>query len=140
MVMTVLFATVVTLIVMTAAVIAGKVSISAGQMLMLGAILIPGSLPFCALGLLVGSWAGARSAPAFVNLIYLPMIYLSGFLIPLPKSIDAIQLVSPAYHLDQLALQAVGARAGGTMIHLAVLVTVTVLCAFLALRRLARGE
>ena len=140
MLMTLLFAAVVSVIVMMAGMAAGKVSLSPRQLLALGAILVPGALPFCALGLLVGSWAGARSAPALVNLIYLPMIYLSGFLIPLPKSIDVIQLASPAYHLDRLALQAVGAPGSDAMIHGVVLVTVTVLCAALALRRLARGE
>jgi ABC-2 type transport system permease protein len=140
MAMTVLFATLVTCTVLTAGVAAGRVQLTGMQLLALGAILVPGSMPFCALGLLIGSWAGGRSAPALVNLIYLPMIYLSGFLIPLPKSIAAIQLVSPAYHLDQIALTAVGAPGRDVAVHGTVLAAMTLLAVTLALRRLARGE
>jgi ABC-2 type transport system permease protein len=33
-------------------------------------------LPFCAIGLFVGTLVSAKSAPAFVNLAYLPMMHL----------------------------------------------------------------
>ena len=140
MFMTLLFATLVTLTVIGAALAAGKVVVSGGQVIALAAIVVAGALPFCAIGLLIGSWAGGRSAPAFVNLLYLPMIYLSGFLIPLPKSIDAIQYVSPAYHLDRLALWAIGAPVAGVTVHVAVLASVTIVGSAAALRRLAAAE
>ena len=73
-----------------------------------------------------GSWASGRSAPAIVNLVCLPMICLSGILIPLPDSLAAIRTVSPAYHLDQPVLDALGwALQGGVRIHVMVLTTVT---------------
>jgi ABC-2 type transport system permease protein len=98
-----------------------------------------GALPFCALGFLVGSLASGKAAPAFVNLLYLPMIYLSGIFFPLPKSMHWIALISPAYHLDQLAFAAAGAPSEGTAaIHAMVLACVTLACTMLALRRLAR--
>jgi ABC-2 type transport system permease protein len=140
MFMTLLFAMLVTLTVIGAALAAGKVVVSGSQLTALVAIVVAGALPFCAIGLLIGSWAGGRSAPAFVNLLYLPMIYLSGFLIPLPTSIAAIQYASPAYHLDRLALWALGAPVAGVTVHLAVLALVTVVGATAALRRLAAAD
>jgi ABC-2 type transport system permease protein len=140
MFMTLLFAMLVTLTVIGAALAAGKVVVTGGQLVALAAIVVAGALPFCAIGLLIGSWAGGRSAPAFVNLLYLPMIYLSGFLIPLPKSIDAIQYVSPAYHLDRLVLWAIGAPVAGVAVHVAVLAAVTTVGAAAALRRLAAAD
>ncbi len=117
----------------------GHMRLSAGQILSLSVGNILGAAPFCALGLVIGTLTTAKSAPAFVNLLYLPMIYLSGFLIPLPKSLQWIALVSPAYHLDQLALAAIGAPSQGpNAIHVAVLVGVTLAPTLLAIRRLAR--
>ena len=117
----------------------GHVPFSAGPMLAFSLICIVGSAPFCALGFLVGSFASAKSAPAFVNLFYLPMIYLSGILFPLPKSAQWIAYLSPAYHLDQAALVVLGAPgSGGLWLHILVLAAVTVVCTALAVRRLAR--
>ena len=42
-----------------------------------------GVLPFCAIGLFVGSLVGAQGAPAVVNMIYLPMAFLAGLWMPL---------------------------------------------------------
>ena len=141
MLMATLLSAMVTLILVVAGIAAGKVTLTGSQVLALASIVIAGALPFCAMGLFVGSWAAGRSAPAFVNLLYLPMIYLSGFLIPLPKRIEAIQLVSPAYHLDRLALWAAGAPGGSAaIVHAAVLAGVTALFGALALGRLARSS
>jgi ABC-2 type transport system permease protein len=74
-----------------------------------------------------------------VNLLYLPMIYLSGILIPLPNSLGWIERLSPAFHLNQLALSAIAAPSqGGPLDHLAVLAGVTSVSTMLAIRRLAR--
>jgi ABC-2 type transport system permease protein len=140
MCMTALVALLVTLIVTAAALLSGKMSLTAGQFAAFGATLVGGSLPFSAMGLLIGTRVGGRSAPAFVNLLYLPMIYLSGFLIPLPKSFDAVTRFSPAYHLDRLALHAVGAARDDAMHHVVVLAGVTLAFGALAIRRLARNE
>jgi len=81
----------------------------------------------------------ALSAPAIINLLYLAMIYLSDFLIPLPKSIEWIALASPAYYLDQRALSAMGAPShGAALTHIGLLAAVTLLPAAMAIRRLAR--
>jgi ABC-2 type transport system permease protein len=139
MLMTLLLAAIVMLTLIVTGWSAGRVTLTPSQFLTLAAISVTGSLPFCAIGLFIGSWAAGRSAPAFVNLLYLPMIYLSGFLIPLPKTIAPIQLVSPAYHLDRLALWAAGAPGDSTaVVHVAVLVGVTLLFGALALHRFVR--
>jgi ABC-2 type transport system permease protein len=96
-------------------------------------------LPFCALGLFIGARVSAKSAPAIVGLFYLPMIYLSGFLIPLPKIVQWIAFVSPAFYLDQLVLRAAGAPSqGAAILHGAARAGVTLLLSALAIRRLAR--
>jgi ABC-2 type transport system permease protein len=110
-------------------------------MLAVSLVCILGSAPFCALGFLIGSLASAKSAPAFVNLLYLPMIYLSGILFPLPKSAEWIAHLSPAYHLDQIALAAVWApHAGIPLVHAAVLAAITVVFTAFAVRRVARHD
>jgi ABC-type Fe3+/spermidine/putrescine transport system ATPase subunit len=58
---------------------------------------------------------GPNSAPPIVNLIYLPMSFLSGLWIPfeiLPPVVKTIAPFLPAFHLGQLALGAIGAGAG----------------------------
>src|ERR1700756_657705 len=42
--------------------------------------LVAGSLPFSAMGLALGYFVGPNSAPAAINLIYLPMSFCRGFL------------------------------------------------------------
>jgi ABC-2 type transport system permease protein len=117
----------------------GHVKLAAGQLAALAVVCILGAAPFGALGMFIGTWASAKSAPAFVNLLYLPMIYLSGFLIPLPKSFDSVLLFSPASHLHLLALSVIGAQSkGDPLVHVAVLAGVTVVFTALAVRRLAR--
>jgi ABC-2 type transport system permease protein len=77
----------------------------------LAGILVAGVLPFCALGLAIGYFAGPNSAPAVVNLIYLPMAFLSGLFLPidfLPGPVQAIAPALPAYHLAQLAHSTIG--------------------------------
>ena len=77
--------------------------------------LVLGAIPFCALGLGLGYFAGPNSAPAIVNLIYLPMAFASGLWIPfemLPPVVKAIAPFLPPYHLGQLALGAIGAGRG----------------------------
>jgi ABC-2 type transport system permease protein len=140
MCMTALVALLVTLTVSVAAIAAGTVALTMGQFLRLTATLVGGSLAFSAIGLLIGSRVGGTSAPAFVNLLYLPMVYLSGVLIPLPKSFDTFTHVSPAYHLDRLALMAVGSPGDDAMGHVIVLAAVTIALGALAIRRLARAE
>lgn len=137
--MTLLFAILVMATMIAAAATLGHLRLPAGQFLSLALINIVGTLPFCAIGLFIGSRASSKSAPAFVNLAYLPMIYLSGFFFPLPKSIHWIEFMSPAFYLDQLALKSIGVHvSGSTALYSLVLIGFTVLFGLFALRRLQR--
>jgi ABC-2 type transport system permease protein len=139
MLMAMLFGVIVTATMIAAALTLGHLPLTAVQCLSLAAINILGALPFYALGLFLGTRTSAKVAPAITNIFYLAMIYLSGILFPLPKSMETMALVSPAYHLDQLAFRAVGAPSqGAVMVHVAVLAGMTLLLAGLSVRRLAR--
>ena len=73
-------------------------------------ILVLGSIPFSAMGLALGYFAKPNSAPAMVNLVYLPMSFCSGLWIPifvLPKVLQKVAQVLPPYHVAQLALNAI---------------------------------
>ena len=100
-----------------------------------------GVLPFCAMGLLLGSLIKGQGAPGMVNLVYLPMSFLSGLWFPLsmlPGFLQRIAPLWPSYHLDQLALQAVGLSRAAAWPHLLVLLGVTLAFLGLAARRLRR--
>ncbi len=94
--------------------------------------LVTGSLPFSAMGLALGYFTGPNSAPAMINLIYLPMSFCSGLWVPfmfLPKVVRQIALVLPPYHLSQLALGILGAgRHESTATHWEVLLAFTMIC------------
>jgi len=139
MAMSMLFVAII-MVSMAAAAPLGHLRLGGIQLLSLSLVNIAGALPFCALGFLVGSLASGKAAPAFVNLFYLPMIYLSGIFFPLPKSMHWVAATSPAYHLDQLAFAAAGAASEGqAALHVLVLAGVTLVCTMLALRRLERA-
>jgi ABC-2 type transport system permease protein len=101
------------------------VSLSLTQVLTLSIILVFGGLPFCLLGLTLGLLLKAESAPAVVNLVYLPMSFVSGLWIPitmLPNFLQSLAEFLPPYHLSQLALKVVALDTGGSVgKHLAIL-------------------
>ncbi len=107
-------------------------------------ILVTGSITFCALGLAVGFFVGPNSAAPIVNLIYLPMGFLSGLWIPiafLPKSVQDLALWLPPYHLAQLALGVVGKSTGEpVMLHVSALVVATLLFLTIAYAGYRRDE
>lgn len=78
--------------------------------------LVLGAVPFCALGLAIGFFAGPNSAPAVVNMIYLPLSFLSGLWVPidmLPRLLQRVATAMPPYHLAQMALNVIGIPTGG---------------------------
>lgn len=128
-------------LVVIAALIAGKISLSLGQVATIWAVLIVGTIPFSAIGLLIGALVSGSAAPAWGNLVFLPMMWLSGLFIPLPDFLKTWVIVWPAFHLNQLALGLAGVEQFTYIpptMAAAVLVGVTVLCGGLAVRRLAR--
>lgn len=141
MAMAMLFATIISLMLAVLATTLAGVTLQPSQWLLLLVVNVLGALPFCAMGLLIGVLAGGQGAPAVVNLIYLPMAFLSGLWLPLqilPAIFTKLAAVWPAYHLGQIALKVVGRDAGGSLaLHLGVLAVVTVAFFVLARRRLA---
>ena len=93
---------------------------------------LAGSLPFSALGLAIGYFAGPNRRPGVINLIYLPMSFCSGLWVPymfLPKVVKQIALALPPYHLSQLALGVVGAgNRNSAAMHWEVLLAFTLIC------------
>jgi ABC-2 type transport system permease protein len=115
--------------------------LSAGQLAIMATIFVVGTVPFAALGLFIGTYASGASAPAYANLVFLPMLWLSGLFIPLPKFLEPWALIWPAFHLNQVALGAAGVSEYSFVapqISAAVLVGFTVLFGGVAIRRLAR--
>jgi len=110
----------------------GGVRMPLAQFARLLGTLVAGSLPFSAMGLALGYFTGPNSAPATINLIYLPMSFCSGLWVPfmfLPKIVREIAQVLPPYHLSQLALGVVGAGShASTATHWEVLLAFTMIC------------
>ncbi len=99
--------------------------------------LVLGSVPFCAMGLAIGAWAKPQSAPAVVNLIFMPMSFLSGLWMPLqflPAFMQKLATVFPAYHLGQLAYTAAGIQPSALLPHVAALAAFTVIFLLVAAR------
>lgn len=141
MCMALLVAAIVSVILMCLAVFVAGVSLSPSRIVAFFAVEVLGVLPFSALGLLVGTLVKGQAAPGVVNLIYLPMAFLSGLWFPLsimPSFLQSIGPVWPSYHLDQLALSAVGLGQGNELVHVAVLLGFTVAFVLIAARRLRR--
>jgi len=143
MAMAALFALIIYVVLAAMAFGLGGVRLDAVQWLLLGLIAVLGVLPFCALGLLIGSRANASAAPALINFIYLPMAFLSGLWMPLsilPGVISQLAPLWPAYHLAQLALGVIGqVQNGAAANHVLAAAGFTVVCFFIARRWLARG-
>ena len=118
------------------------VSLTLGQagMLLLTGML--GVLPFCAMGMFIGTLVKGQGAPGVLNLIYLPMSFLSGLWVPLsmlPATLQHIAPVWPSAHLQALALGALGLSQAATLWpHVLVLGVYGAVFLLLATRRLRR--
>ena len=113
--MAAIFSTIIVLLLFAMGRIMGGVAMPFGTAAALLGVLVAGSITFCALGLALGFLAGPNSAAPIVNLIYLPMGFLSGLWIPiafLPKGVQDVALWLPPYHFSQLALKVIGASRG----------------------------
>jgi ABC-2 type transport system permease protein len=120
----------------------GGVRLPLATWVTLAASLVAGAIPFCAFGLALGYLAGPNSAPAVINLLYLPMAFASGLWFPveaLPGWLQRIAPWLPAFHLGQLGLGALGlpvrVAAGQAALALAVFTIVSLAAASLGYRR-----
>ncbi len=105
------FAIIIFAILSTIGVTMGHVHMSHHQWFHLALTVIGGVLPMAAMGLLLAMLVPANAATGVVNLIYLPMSFLSGLWIPLeglPKWLSRFAPMWPTWHLGQLAVWSVG--------------------------------
>lgn len=112
----------------------GGVRLAPSEWLLLGGALVLGSIPFATLGFVLGYVATSNSAPAIVNMIAMPMAFLSGLFIPvqfMPKFVQNIAPAMPAYHLAKIGQAIVGmAGSGSVASHVLALAEFTALFAF----------
>jgi ABC-2 type transport system permease protein len=108
----------------------GGVRLSAGEWTGLAGVLVLGAVPFCLIGLALGLAVSPAAAPGIVNLIHLPLAFLSGLALPveaLPAAIRTLAQGLPQYHLGQLALGVIGhASQPDPLTHVLVLASTTV--------------
>lgn len=141
MLMAMLFATLTFTSLLITALLVGKLTLSAPQLLAVAVVMIAGVLPFCAMGLFIGSHVSGSAAPAVANLVFLPMMWLGGLFVPLPKFLQAQAVIWPSFHLNQVATGVANLTEFHfvpTILSVGVLVAITVLFGGLAIHRLAR--
>jgi ABC-2 type transport system permease protein len=141
MLMAMAAAAVVIVLLLAMALSVGQVTLSVAQAAALLLTGVLGVLPFCALGMFVGTLIKGQGAPGMLQLIYLPMSFMSGLWFPLPMLPSFLQRIAPvwpSYHLDRLALASVGMREGPLLPHVLVLIGFAVIFLLLAARRLRR--
>ena len=142
MAMALLFSAIVSLLLAVVAATLGDVALAPAQWATLWAVHVLGAIPFCAIGLYIGTVANGSGAPAIVNLLYLPMAFLSGLWLPLsvlPPLLAKLAPVWPSYHHAQIALKVVGRDAGGALwMHVGVLAVMAVAFFVLSRARLER--
>ena len=139
--MAMLFAAIIGVMLLALGMMLGGVQMTSSQVALLLCVAVLGVVPFCALGLLVGTLVKGQAAPGMVNLVYLPMAFLSGLWLPLamlPKVLGGIAPIWPSYHLNTLMQVAAGMRHGGVALHLLALAGFTAAFLLLAARRLRR--
>jgi ABC-2 type transport system permease protein len=120
----------------------GGVHISLTEYLRMLSLVIVGSIPFAAMGLLLALIAPFNSAPGIANMIYLPMSFLGGLWLPidlLPNFLQKLAPIFPTYHLRQLMITVFGyTGAGRPSTHWLSLFGFTCImlgCAWIAFRR-----
>jgi ABC-2 type transport system permease protein len=85
----------------------GDVHLSPIELVKMLGMTICGSISFASMGLLIALLVPANAAPGIINLIYLPMSFLSGLWVPIkfmPHWLQGIAPLLPTYHLSQLML------------------------------------
>ena len=137
-------ATIIVLAMFTLGALVGGVRLDPQQWVAAGLALVAGALPFSAMGLAFGYLVGPNSAPAVLNLTWLPMAFASGLWIPISQLPDVVQSVAvalPPYHFVQLALGTIGASEGGSpVVHAAAVLGFTLLFLVVAAWGFRRDE
>ena len=141
LVMAMVFAAVVSILLMVMGATLGTVVLEIAQWTGLLILAVLGVIPFCGLGLLVGTLVKGQAAPAVLNLIYVPMSFLSGLWLPLsvlPHALAQLAPVWPAYHLAKLTQYVIGEGDAGFWPHVLNLAGMSVVFFLLARRGLRK--
>ncbi|MEM7053263.1 MAG: ABC transporter permease [Pseudomonadota bacterium] len=112
----------------------GDVRMSTLQWAGLVFVLTLGTLPFCLLGLCIGLLLSPNAAPAVINIVYLPLAFLSGLWIPstqFPAFLQAVAAWLPPYHLAELALNVTGAKSSNWLPSVWILIVYSLVFALL---------
>lgn len=136
-----LFSAVVSLLLMLLGVTVGQVVLEIAQWTGWLMLSVLGAIPFCGLGLMVGATVKGQAAPAVLNLIYVPMSFLSGLWVPLsllPHVLTKLAPIWPAYHLVKLTGFAVGEGDTGLWTHVLSLAGMSAVFFLLARRGLRK--
>jgi ABC-2 type transport system permease protein len=136
-----LFAATVSLLLMLLGATVGRVVLEIVHWMGLLILALLGVIPFCGLGLAVGAAVKGQAAPAVLNLIYVPMSFLSGLWLPLsvlPHSLARLAPVWPAYHLAKLTSFVLGEGDSGFWTHVLNLADMSALFFLLARRWLRK--
>lgn len=136
------FSLLILLMLFSAAAWLGNVKLQSAQWVLLALVMLAGTVPLALLGLLLGLSLSDKAAPGVVNLIYLPMAFLSGLWLPLflfPAWLQQLAWLWPSFHLSQLGLKVI-AQSQGIAVWLHVLALLMTSCVFLWLAaRFFRG-
>lgn len=76
-------------------------------------VLLLGTVVFSPMGAAIAYWARPRAASTIVNLVFLPLSFLSGFFFPPSQLPDVLQGVAPwlpTFHFGQARLASDGTR------------------------------
>ena len=88
---------------------AGDAAFDPGRLAATGGVLLLGTVVFSPMGAAIAYWARPRAASTIVNLVFLPLSFLSGFFFPPSQLPDVLQGVAPwlpTFHFGQLAWRA----------------------------------
>ena len=91
----------------------GHVHLAAGRLGLLVAVLVLGTIPFCALGLVIGLIFDSQTAQVAQMITLLVLAFLGGIFIQwssLPHGMQLIGKMLPSYHLAQLGWNAAAGR------------------------------
>ncbi|PKL96271.1 MAG: ABC transporter permease [Gammaproteobacteria bacterium HGW-Gammaproteobacteria-8] len=108
----------------------GGVRLFTSQWLALAAVLVVGTIPFSLIGLSLGLWLSPNAAPAVINILFLPMVFLSGLWVPVtqfPTWLQGFAAWLPPYHLAELALHVAGVKPADVIVSVAALLGYSVL-------------
>lgn len=122
----------------------GHVHLSAVEFARMLTLAAFGSVPFCALGLVMAFLVPPNAAGSIANIIYLPMSFFGGLWIPisiLPHGVQRVAPVLPTFHLAQLMYACFGATPQGSITgHVFSLIGFTLLMLGIAWIAFGRNE